>query len=165
MVILAENGGRATLLLLEDAVEITDIVEAAGITNLCHTMRTVHQHSGGMPQADVYRVFRHRLVGMKVEEATESRRRHACQACQIVEADFPLEILVDIFLNISIDLRTERERRGIEDDDIDKHVMIHAERCDRCSDRESVAGDGCRRNTRQTMYAVSFGESERSDRR
>ena len=101
MVILAENGGRAALLLLEDAVEITDIVEAASITNLCYTMRTVHQHSGGMPQADVYRVFRHRLVGMKVEEATESRRRHACQACQIVEADFPLEILVDIFLHLA----------------------------------------------------------------
>ena len=101
MVILAENGGRTPLLLLEDTVEIADIVEAAGVTNLCYAMRTVHQHSGGMPQADVYRVFRHRLVRVKVKEAAESRRRHACQTGQIVEADLPLEILIDILLHLA----------------------------------------------------------------
>ena len=48
MVVLTEFGGTAPFLLLEDAVEVAQVVEAASIAYLGNGMGAVDQHPAGM---------------------------------------------------------------------------------------------------------------------
>ena len=67
MVILAENGGRATLLLLEDSVKVADILEPAAITYFSHAIGGIDQKAGSMTQTRVNHVVRTSLTRSHTE--------------------------------------------------------------------------------------------------
>ena len=48
VIILTEGGRRASFLLLEDAVEVTYVIETTFVADVSHTISTVHQLSGSM---------------------------------------------------------------------------------------------------------------------
>ena len=99
VVVVAESSRRATLLLLEDAVEVTDVVEAATVANLCHAGMCVDKQTGGIAQTNVDDVVAHSLARTGTEETRESGGSHACNISQSLQSDFPLEVLVDMLFD------------------------------------------------------------------
>ena len=71
MIVLTELARRASLLFLEDAVEVAQIVESAVETDFADALGCIHEHSGGIAQAKVNDVFRNVSSGMQLEEAAE----------------------------------------------------------------------------------------------
>ena len=53
MIVLSELTWRAPLLLLEDAIEVTKVIETAVEPNLTDAFGCIHQHSGGIAQTEV----------------------------------------------------------------------------------------------------------------
>ena len=99
MVVVAESGRRTTFLLLEDAVEVADIVEAATVANLCHAGVCIDEQAGCIAETNVDDVIADRLSCTSTEEARESGWRHACDIGKRLQANLPLEVLVDMFLD------------------------------------------------------------------
>ena len=58
MIVLTKLTRRASLLLLEDAFEVAQIVESAVETDFADALGCIHEHSGGIAQAKVDDVFR-----------------------------------------------------------------------------------------------------------
>ena len=57
MIVLSELTWRASLFLLEDAVEVTQVVESAVETYLTDALGCIHEHSGNIPQAEIDNIF------------------------------------------------------------------------------------------------------------
>ena len=87
VVVFAKFGGTATLALLEDAVEVAEVVEAAAVADLSDGTTTVDQQSAGMPQAEVDDVLTKVAACVEFEEATERRCTHAGNVSQLRESD------------------------------------------------------------------------------
>ena len=71
MVVFAEFRGATALTLLENAVEIAEVVEAAAEGNLCYGMGTVDQHAAGKAQSVVDDILAEVAPGMQFEETAE----------------------------------------------------------------------------------------------
>lgn len=99
MVVVAEGRGGATLLLLEDAVEVADVVESALVAYLRHVDSAVHQEARGMAEPNVDDVVGDGLARPHPEETAEGGRRHAGDVGEGLKPDFLLEVLVDVFLH------------------------------------------------------------------
>ena len=99
VVILTEFRGSASLTLFEDAVEIADIVEPAGIAHLYDGHSAVGQQTRGIPQAHVNNVFGNALPRTNLEETAEGCRGHRGQFRQGIQTDFLAEICIDILLD------------------------------------------------------------------
>lgn len=76
-IVLTEFLRRASLLPLEHAVEIGQIVEAAVIAHLSNGTRRIHQQARGKAQTDINNIVGKRLAGAQAEEAAERNRGHA----------------------------------------------------------------------------------------
>ena len=57
VIVVAESCGGAALLLLEDAVEVTDVVKTATIAYLSNACRSIHQQTSCMSQSDVNHII------------------------------------------------------------------------------------------------------------
>ena len=101
VVVVAEGCGRAAFLLLEDAVEVADVVEAAAVANLGDVRIGVHKKSSRIAQTNVDDVVGDRLAGSCAEEAAEGSRRHSGDVGKSLETYLLLEVLVDVFLHIA----------------------------------------------------------------
>ena len=99
MVVVAESSWRTAFLLLEDAVEVADVVEAAVIANLCHAGFGIHKKAGCIAETDVDDVVAYRLPCASTEEAAEGSWCHAGNIGECLQTYLSLEVLVDIFLN------------------------------------------------------------------
>ena len=53
MIVLTELTWRASLLFLEDAVEVAQVVESAVETDFAYALGGIHEHSGGIAQTKV----------------------------------------------------------------------------------------------------------------
>ena len=100
MVVFAKFGGTAALALLEDAVEIAEVVEAAAVTDLGNGTVAVDQLSAGVAQTEVDDVLAEVAARMELEEATERRGAHAGDVSQLGEADLVAVMSVDEGLHL-----------------------------------------------------------------
>ncbi len=100
MIILAEFGRTATLLFLEDSVEIAQVVKPAAIANLRDGMRAVDQHPAGIAQTHVDNIVAEVTTRMQLEEAAERAGTHARETGHIVETDLVHVILADVVLHL-----------------------------------------------------------------
>ena len=98
MVVLAELGGRAVFLLLENAVEIAEVVKTTGVADFSHTIGGVDEHAAGIAQTLLDDVFAEVAPRMQLEEAAEGRWTHAGDVGQCVEAYLLGIVLGDIVL-------------------------------------------------------------------
>ncbi len=71
MIVLTELTWRASLLLLEDAVEVAEIVESAIKTYLADALGGIYQHAGSITQTQVDDILRDVSAGMELEETAE----------------------------------------------------------------------------------------------
>ena len=99
VVVVAEGCRRTALLLLEDAVEVADVVEAAAVANLRHAGVCIDKQAGCIAQANVDDIVGHGLAGASAEEAAESCRGHSCDVGKCLETNLFLEVLVDMLFN------------------------------------------------------------------
>ena len=79
VVIVAESSRRATLLLLEDTVEVADVVEAATVADLRHAGMCVDKQTGGIAQTNVDDVVADSLARTG---RNARKRRESCLQCQ-----------------------------------------------------------------------------------
>ena len=99
MIVVSECCGRATFLLLEDAVEVADVVEAATIANLCHTGVSIDKQTSCITQTDVDDVVADSLARPCAEETRESSWRHSGNVGKSLQANLLLEVLVDMLFD------------------------------------------------------------------
>ena len=95
MVVFAEFRGATALTLLENAIEIAEVVEAAAEGNLCYGMGAVDQHAAGKAQSVVDDILAEVAPGMQFEETAEGRGAHACDIGYLREAYILAVMLVD----------------------------------------------------------------------
>ena len=100
MVIFAKFRGTAALALLEDAVEIAEIVEAAAVADLGDGTVAVDQLSAGMSQTEVDNVLAEVTARVELEEAAERRGAHAGDVGQLGEANLVAVMGVDEGLHL-----------------------------------------------------------------
>ena len=98
MIVLSELTWRASLLLLEDAIEVTEVIETAVEPNLTDAFCSIHQHSGGIAQTEVDNILRDVSARMELEESAEGTRTHTRQRSEIRQSEFIHIVLRDIVL-------------------------------------------------------------------
>ena len=79
MIVLSELTWRASLLLLEDAIEVTEVIETAVEPDLADAFGSIHQHPGCITQTEVDDILRDVSACMELEESAEGTRAHSCQ--------------------------------------------------------------------------------------
>ena len=84
----------------EDAVEIRQIVESAGIADLRDVGGGVHKGSGRVAEPYINQIGGQSLACAEPEEAAERARAHPHEACQLREGHLLGVMLVDIFLDL-----------------------------------------------------------------
>ena len=100
MIVFSELTWRAPLLLLEDAIEVTEVIETAVEPNLTDAFGCIHQHSGGIAQAEVNDILRDISARMELEESAEGTRAHTRQRGEIRQTEFIHIVLRDIVLHL-----------------------------------------------------------------
>ena len=100
MMVLSELTWRAPLLLLEDAIEVTKVIETAVEPNLTDAFGCIHQHSGGIAQTEVDNILRDVSARMELEESAEGTRAHTRQRGEIRQTEFIHIVLRDIVLHL-----------------------------------------------------------------
>ena len=99
MVVFPEFRRAATLLFAENAVEITQIIEAAAITDLCNRVCAVNQHAARITQSHVNNIICQIPTCMQFEESAEGARTHTCDIRHIRQSDLVHIVLIDIVLH------------------------------------------------------------------
>ena len=99
MIVVAESSRRAAFLLLEDAVEVADVVEAATVAYLGHAGVCINKQAGCITQTDVDDVVADCLACPGTEETAEGSGSHACDISQSLQSNLLLEVLVDVFFD------------------------------------------------------------------
>ena len=100
MIAFTELAWRASFLFLEDAVEVTEIVESAIKTYLADTLRGIYQHAGSITQTQVDDILRDISAGMELEETAERTAAHACHRGKLRQTEFIHIVLGDEILHL-----------------------------------------------------------------
>ena len=100
LIVLAELRRRAATLLLEDAVEVRDVVEAASVADFHDGHRAVYQQPGSIAQPDIDDVFGDILARAQLEETAEGGGCHRYNVSQVLQMNFLTEMSVDILLHL-----------------------------------------------------------------
>ena len=100
MIILTELGGATALTLAEDAVEVAQVVETATITYLGNRICAVDKLTAGIAQSQINNVIAEVATCMELEEAAERRGAHACDICQLRQADLVFIMVADKTLHL-----------------------------------------------------------------
>ena len=79
MIVLSELTWRTSLLLLEDAIEVAEVVETAVEPDLADALGCIHQHPGCIAQTEVDDILRYVSTRMELEESAEGTRAHSRQ--------------------------------------------------------------------------------------
>lgn len=79
MIVLSELTWRTSLLLLEDAIEVAEVVETAVEPDLADAFGCIHQHPGCITQTEVDDILRNVSARMELKESAEGTRAHSCQ--------------------------------------------------------------------------------------
>ena len=96
MIVFPEFGGATALALLENAVEVAEVIEAAGVGDLGNRMGTVDQHSRCIPQTMVDDILTKVTARVEFEESTVSRGAHAGNVGYLSETDILFIMLIDV---------------------------------------------------------------------
>lgn len=99
MVVVAEGCGRAAFFLLEDAVEVTDVVEAATVANLCNAGVGIHKLAGSIAETNVNDIVADSLACTRAKETGEGSWGHSCYIGKGLQTYLALEVLVDVLLD------------------------------------------------------------------
>lgn len=99
MVVVAEGCRRTAFLLLEDAVEVADIIEAAAEAYLSHTGMCIDKQSGCIAQAGIDDVVADGLSCAGTEETAEGCRGHSGNVGECLQTNLALEVLVDVLFH------------------------------------------------------------------
>lgn len=105
MVVLPEGRGGTVLLFLEDTVEITEVIESTGVTDLRNTLGCVYQHPAGIAETDVNDIVTEVTSCAQLEEAAECRGAHPCDIRQYGKTYLIRIVLVDIVLDFQYTTR------------------------------------------------------------
>ena len=99
-VALPELFGRHSLLALEKAVEIGEIVEAAIVSYFGNGALRVYQQTGGITQTDINDIVGKGLACTKPEETAKGDRRHTHHIGQVGQTYLFLIVRCDVTLHL-----------------------------------------------------------------
>ena len=100
VIIVTEFCGRASLLALEQAVEVAQIVVAAQIADVGHALVCIDKHTGRIAQTDINDIVTESTAGVELEKTAEGSFAHAGQAGQRLQFQLFHIMLVDIVLHL-----------------------------------------------------------------
>ena len=100
VVVLTELTWRASFFLLEDAIEVTEVIESTIEPYLTDALSCIHEHAGSIAQTKVDDIFADVPTRMQLEESTECTCTHTGKRGKLRQAKFIHVILRDIVLHL-----------------------------------------------------------------